>query len=225
MKNNNFKHKKFIQVYSLLFAFLMSSISFAQSKDPKAKQLLNEVNAKVNSYDNIQISFKYVLENESENIRQETKGKVTLEGDKYVLDVLGIQRIYDGETLYTISPEDEEVTISKENPDEENTIAPSQLLSFFESGYNYTLDIIQDKMGQKIQYIKLTPIDSSSEVKFALLGIDIKTKHIYNLIEIGENKTKTTLNVLEFITNTPLPQSFFTFDASKYSAYYINNLD
>jgi outer membrane lipoprotein-sorting protein len=216
---------KFLKINFLLFALLSLSTIVAQTKDPKAKQLLSEVNEKVNSYNNIEISFKYVLENESENIRQETKGKVTLEGDKYVLDILGIQRIFDGKTLYTISSEDEEVTISNENSEEENTISPSQLFSFFESGYNYTLDIIQNKMGRKIQYIKLIPIDSESEIKYALLGIDIKTKHIYNLIEIGENNTKTTLNVLEFNTNTPLPQSFFKFDASKYSDYYINNLD
>jgi outer membrane lipoprotein-sorting protein len=216
---------KFLKINFLLFALISLSTTVAQTKDPKAKQLLSEVNEKVNSYDNIQISFKYVLENESENIRQETRGKVTLQGDKYVLDILGIQRFFDGKTLYTISSEDEEVTISNEYSEEENTISPSQLFSFFESGFNYKMDIIQNKMGRKIQYIKLTPIDSETEIKYALLGIDIKTKHIYNLIEIGENNTKTTLNVLEFNTNTPLSQSFFNFDASKYSDYYINNLD
>jgi len=209
----------------LFFAFLYFGMTFGQTNDPKAKQWLNEVNEKVNSYQNIRIAFKYVLDNEAENIRQETKGKVTLEGDKYVLDILGIQRIYDGKTLYTISPEDEEVTISTENIEDENSIAPSKLMSFFESGYTYKLDIVQDKFGRKIQYIKLSPMDSNSEIKYALLGVDTKTKHIYNLIEPGKNGTRTTITVLEFETNTPLPRAFFNFDSSKYSDYYINNLD
>ena len=217
------QRNKILVVFGLfIFGFLISD---AQTKDPTAKALLEEVNNKVNTYKNIQISFRYVLENQSENIRQETSGTVTLQGDKYVLDILGIQRIYDGETLYTISPEDEEVTVSRRNSGEDNTIAPSALLSFYESGYNYQMDIIQNKLGRKIQYIKLIPIDYDSEIKYAILGIDTKTKHIYNLIEIGNNDTKTTLTVDSFDTDNPLPPTFLKFDASKYDGYYINNLD
>ena len=218
------KYRNNISIVLLFFVFGLLS-SKAQTKDPKAKALLNEVNTKVNSYKNIQIEFRYVLENGSEKIRQETSGKVTLQGNKYVLDILGIQRIFDGETLYTISPEDKEVTVSKNNTDEVNTIAPNALLTFYEAGYNYQMDIIQNKLGRKIQYIKLIPINYDSEIKYALLGIDINTKHIYNLIEIGNNETKTTLTVNTFDTNNPLPPTFFAFDASKYDGYYINNLD
>ena len=215
-------HYKIKSTLTLLFVF---GILQGQTQDPEAKALLQAVNTKVENYNNIEIDFKYVLENDSENIRQETLGKITLSGNKYVLDVLGIQRLFDGETLYTISPDDEEVTISKYNSDEENTISPSALLTFYESGYNYKLDISQLILGRKIQYIKLTPIDSQSEIKYALLGVDIKTKHIYNLIEIGENGTKTTLTILAFKTNILLPKSFFKFNASYYDDYYINNLD
>ena len=137
---------------TLLFAFGMLQ---GQTHDPEVKALLQAVNAKVESYNNIQIDFKYVLENDSENIRQETRGKITLSGDKYALDILGVQRLFDGETLYTISPEDEEVTISKDNSEDYNTISPSALLTFYERGYNYKLDISQLKFGRKIQYIKL----------------------------------------------------------------------
>ena len=48
------------------------------------------------------------------------------------------------------------------------------------------MDIIQNVRGRKIQYIKLNPIDSNSEISYVLLGIDINTKHVYNLIEIGK---------------------------------------
>ena len=203
---------------------LISFTAFSQDAD-KAKAFLNEVNAKVKSYDNIAIDFKYALQNSSENIDQITRGDVTIVGDKYVLNVLGITRIFDGKTLYTINPEDEEVTISSENTEDEGTITPSKMLSFYEEGYTYTMDIIQDVKGRKIQYIKLNPIDTNSEIKQVLLGVDAKTKHIYNLIEIGKNGTKTTLTVNSFKTNEPISKSLFKFDKNKYKGYYINKLD
>ena len=140
---------------------LVSFTTFAQND---AKKLLDEVSTKVKSYDNISIDFKYVLVNLEEDINQETRGNVILQGDKYLLNILGITRIFDGKTLYSISPEDEEVTISSENSQDENTITPSKMLSFYENGYNYKMDIIQNVNGRKIQYVKLTPIDSNTEI-------------------------------------------------------------
>jgi len=213
---------KLLTITLLLMSF--STMVFSQDAE-KAKALLDEVTLKAKSYENISIKFKYVLDNSEENIKQETRGNVIMQGDKYVLNILGITRIFDGATLYSISPEDEEVTISSDNTEDENTITPSKILSFYEEGYNYSIDIIQNVNGRKIQYIKLIPIDSKSEINQVLLGIDIKTKHIYNLIEIGTNKTKTTLTVNSFKTNEPLSKTLFTFDANKYKDYYINKLD
>jgi len=139
--------------------------------------------------------------------------------------VLGVTRIFDGKTLYTINPEDEEVTISSDNTEDENTVSPSKMLSFYEEGYTYAMDIVQDVKGRKIQYVKLNPIDTNSEINQILLGIDAKTKHIYNLIEIGKNGTRTTLTVNSLKTNQPLSKSLFKFDKNKYKNYYINKLD
>lgn len=203
---------------------LISFNSSAQDSD-KAKTLLNEVGSKVKSYNNISIDFKYTLNNSSENINQETRGDVVMQGEKYLLNILGVTRIYDGNTLYTINPEDEEVTVSSENTEDESTITPSKMLSFYEDGYSYKMDIIQDVKGRKIQYVKLSPIDTNSEIKQILLGIDAKTKHIYNLIEVGKNGTTTTLTVNSFKTNEPISKTLFTFDKNKYQGYYINKLD
>lgn len=208
----------------VLLAILIVTTTFAQNST-EAKALLDEVNAKAKSYDNISIDFKYVLVNTTENIKQETRGDVIMQGEKYVLNIMGVTRIYDGKTLYNISPEDEEVTISSENTEDENTITPSKMLSFYQEGYNYNMDIIQNVNGRKIQYVKLIPINSKSEIKYVLLGIDTKTKHVYNLIEIGANNTKTTLTVNSFKTNEPLSKTLFTFDKKKYKDYFINKLD
>lgn len=212
--------KRIIVIIVLVFGY----IGFGQS-DASAKVLLNDVSNKIKAYKNISLDFKYELINLSENISQETRGNVVLEGDKYLLNVLGITRIFDGKTLYTISPEDEEVTISSDNTEDEGTITPSKMLSFYEDGYTYKMDIEQNVKGRKIQYIKLIPMDTDSEIKHVLLGIDATTKHIYNLIEVGKNGTKTTLTVNSFRTDEPLSKTLFTFDKSKYSDYFINKID
>lgn len=213
--------KKLIFLFS---AFLIFSSVEAQDAQ-RARNLLNEVSAKVKSYNNIQIEFRYTLRNTKENINQETRGDVTLKGDNYVLNLMGTTMLFDGKKLHTIIPEDEEVTISKHNPNDDSAITPAKLLTFYEKGYTYKWDIVQDVMGRKIQYIQLRPTDPKAEIKDILLGIDSQTKHIYKLIQRQDNGTEITITVTSFKTNQPLPDSVFRFDSGRYRNYYINNLD
>ena len=203
--------------------FFISFANFAQDK--KAKKLLNEVTAKIKSYQNIVIDFKYTLNNAKENINQDSKGSVIIKGNQYVLNLMGVTKMFDGKNIYAINPEDEEVTISKFNEKDENGITPNKMLTFFNSGYKFTWDIQQDLKGRKIQYVKLIPNNTKDQRKEILLGIDAATKQIYNIIEVGKNKTKTTLVVNSFKTNQTLPKNQFTFDTAKYAKYYINKLD
>jgi len=207
---------------TFLLMVMISSTLFSQS-DSKAKALLDEVYKKVSAYNNVYVDFKFVLENAEENIHQETRGDVTIQGDKYLFNYLGATKIFDGKKSYMIVPENEEVVIESSSVDDEHTITPSKMLTFYKDGYNYKWDILQNIKGRQIQYIELIPIDSNAEIKKILLGIDVETKHIYNLIQIGENKTKTTITVNSFKTNQPLSKSLFTFDEAKYEeeGYYI----
>lgn len=196
----------------------------ANAQNNKAKNLLDQVYSKMMSYENIYIDFRYNLDNIAENIKQETKGNVTLAKDKYVLNYLGATKIYDGNKTYTIVPENEEVTIESVTNDE--AITPSKMLTFYRKGYTYKWDIEQNVRGRKIQYIELKPQKTSADVKQILLGIDVQTKHIYNLIEVGKNNTKTTITVNTFKTNQPISANIFKFDKEKYKkeGYYISEL-
>lgn len=220
-KNNT---ENMVKKFLLIVASVFFSLSI-QAQDKKAKELLDQVTAKVKSYNSIVIDFKYSLNNAKENINQDSKGNVTMKGNQYVLNFMGVTKIFDGKKTYTIVPEDEEITISKINEKDDNAITPSKMLTFFNTGYKYNMDILQNVKGRKIQYIKLVPTNSKDQRKEVLLGIDIQTKHIYNLIEVGKKGTKTTLTVNSFKTNQPLSKNQFTFAESKYPNYYINKLD
>lgn len=209
------------RIYILTLISLISFTTKAQNSD-QAKKYLDEVAAKVKTYKNISIDFKYSLKNEAEKIEQTTKGDVYLKGEQYLLNLMGVTRLYDGKKIYTISPEDEEITISDVADEEEGTITPSKMLTFYQEGYRYAWDKKLPVKGRSIQYIKLIPIDSNSEIKYVLLGIDANTKNIYNLIENGKNGAVTTLTVNSFKTNQPLSESLFTFDRNKYQDYYFN---
>ena len=201
------------------------TISLNAQNSQKAEGLLNEVSSKVKGYDNMVIDFKYTLENNAANVNQETRGDVSIKGEKYVLNLMGTTQMFDGEKVYTIIPEDEEINISTYVEDEENNITPSKMFSFYEEGYNYEMDVEQNLNGRKIQYVKLTPKDSDAEVKNILLGIDSQTKHIYNLIQTQDNDTKITITVKSFKTDQELAQNLFTFEEARYEDFYINRLD
>ena len=85
-----------------LLIVLLLSITNVFSQDKKAKTLLNQVTAKIKSYENIAIDFKYTLNNAKENINQDSKGSVIIKGNQYVLNLMGVIKMFDGKKIYTI---------------------------------------------------------------------------------------------------------------------------
>jgi outer membrane lipoprotein-sorting protein len=215
------KHNISIMKKTFLFLVLCSSMTFAQGYE-QAKNLLDLVSKEMKRKKNIRFDFTYVLENKKEQIRQEMEGNVTLVGDQYRLSFLEAIQLFDGTKTYTIVPENKEITISYPEEEEDVSISPSKLLSFYEEGYGYEWDIQQRAMGRNIQFIKLLPTETSEEVKYLLLGIDVDRLQVYRLIEVGLNQTLTTLTLKSQEFNIILPEDYFEFNAAEYPNYYIN---
>ena len=205
----------------VFFLIIINKVYTQSSED--AKKLLDDVSTKISSFESISFDFTYSLNNKEEQIKQETNGSVTVSGDNYKLNYLGLVQIFDGKNIYTIIPENEEITISKTDRENDIGINPSKLLTFYKSGYNYFMDIKQKHLEKSIQFIKLVPYDKNSDLNYLLLGIDINTKDIFRLIEIGKNKTITTLTINNQKTNMILEKSFFSINLDDYPNYYINN--
>ena len=210
----------------LIFGFC----TFGYSQDNlDAESLLNKVSDNIKSYENIYINYAYTLKNLEEDISQTNNGSFVTENDNWRFEMLGVTRIFDGDKLYSISPDDEEVTISSQDPEDETTITPNKMLYFYENGYYFEMDesklIGNGQFRKKIQYVKLVPKDSEAEIKYILLGIDTEFNQIYEVIETGKNETVTTISIVDFEFNLPLDANLFVFDKEKYKDYYMNILD
>jgi outer membrane lipoprotein-sorting protein len=207
---------------NVLLILLISSITLAQEQQ-RAEALLDEVSENLAQFNNIAITFTYELVNRKELIQQKEKGSLIVEGDAYLLKLMGIEQLSDGINKHTINADNEEVLIEPLSNGFDEGLSPSKIFSFYNQGYRFEWDILQPLYsGRKIQYIKLIPIDTYAQASYLLLGIDTKTKNIYKLIEVGNDGTETTLTIGSFKTNIEIPTNTFVFSASDYPNYYID---
>lgn len=191
--------------------------------DSRAINLLNKVSEKIDSSVSFKISFTYTLENINEGINQNSDGSIIIKEDNYLLDFMGIKQLSDANKIYSIVPENEEIIISNIENEDNNTIKPSKLLVFYRDGYLILWDkkeIIDDNV---IQFVKLIPIDSVSDIDYLLLGVNTTTNDIKKLIEIGKNQTKTILSVKSIEYDILIEDDLFVFNKDNYPTYYIES--
>jgi len=211
------------QLILLIAIFGLSTTNISAQNDPAAEKLLEKVTKQLNSYKNIYAEFKYSLTNKKAGVSQQTKGNVTIQGNKFHASYMGIEDIFDGQKRYQIIHENEEINVTSHKDEDEFT--PNKIFSFYKKGYTKKMDIKQNVKGHIIQYVKLIPKNTNSPEKYILLGIDMKTLNIHNAIIIEKNGSVINLDITRFQTNKVLPAKLFQFDKNKYPDYYLNDLD
>lgn len=206
---------------TILFVSLFITISAFSQNSAEAKKLLDEVSTKMGAYKNMAISFSQTLSNEDAGIKigdePPIRGDINLQGEKYSLYYLGNKFLYDGAKLYVINTDEKEISITDgDMSGDDGFIYPSKLLTFYKTGYNLEMGALENSNGRSVQFVTLNPIDSNSDIVEVNLGIDAKTKHIYKLIQVGSNGSKTTFTITQFKSNQELSENYFKFDEAKY---------
>ena len=208
----------------LILSILLGNFLFAQN-DAAAKKLLDEVSENIQKNDHIYIKFDYSLVNKEAGVEQNNQGDLSIQGEKYNVNFFGTNQIFDGNKTYTIIPENEEVNISTASDDNEDTLTPQKFYTFYKKGYRYSMGDKKKIKGKDIQFVKLIPIDSNSDIAEVKIGVDLKNKNIYTIIEKGKNGTLTILTVKKFKTDQKIKDGLFKFDRKKYEdlGYMIND--
>lgn len=196
-------------IFSTIILLLISISANAQN----AKELLDQVS---NSYTKIPTYYIKFEVKENGNSKSEI-GEVYAAKDKYNLNVMGINQIYDGKTLYTVSKEDKEVTVSTPEKNSDDLLTPVKILGMYKTGYKYELEKTSTINGDKIQFIKLTPT-GNSDIKSISVGINTKNKTLYQYKEINKNGGSRIITVKDYLENLIIPKPLFKFDKSKYES-------
>ncbi len=185
---------------------------FAQKVDSNAKSILDAVSAHYKSKNAIYFKFIYATAGKNE------MGDFYASKDKYRLKIMGSEQIFDGNKIYSINEEEQEVTISKTN-NGENMLSPMNYLELYKKNYN--IIYVSKKNNQDI--IKLTPI-KSDKIKQVLLYINFAKKQIEKVEQYAANNTKTSIIISQYKENIAMSSSVFSFNKNQYKNYLITEL-
>jgi outer membrane lipoprotein-sorting protein len=205
----------------LLFFLLGSSVALAQSH-AEAKQLLEDASKELKAHQTVHLEFSYSFENNRVDppVVQKENGMISVKGDDYRLEIMGMEQIRQGNKLYTILHDDEEVQVTEYDEEENTGLTPTSILESFEKGYSYKLGGSEEIEGKTITYVILKP-NASEEIDKIMVGIESDTKRLYSLKQWGTNGTVTTFLITSYQTDKSLPGGFFSFDKNNYPGYYI----
>ena len=206
--------------YAFYILLLTFSNLFSQN-DLKVEQLLDKVSFNIDQSTSYSLNFSYIID---DDIAQKRKGNIIISKNKYILEFLGVKQISDSNFIYTIVPENQEVMISKIQKEAEENISPSNILKFYRQGYEIEMDQLKVESGLSIQFLKLTPNFSDSEISHIFLGININNNNIYKVIEVGKNNSKTMLKIENVSYNLKINEDAFDFKEDDYEGYYIEKI-
>lgn len=188
--------------------FLLAAIGLkAQSAD----DILDKVSRNYQKLAAYYIKFEFT---DSENQKTET-GELFAAKEKYNVEVMDIRQMYDGKSLYTISKEDKEVTVSQPSPDSDDFLSPTKILNVYKSNFKVSLSKTETVNGKKVQYLKLTP-KSKSDIDYAQIGIYTDSNTLYNYKEFYPGGGSRSFVVKEYLENLIIPKALFKFDKSKF---------
>ena len=158
--------------------------------------------------------YKFKIESKADNPMLPITGELFTRGEKYFIDTKHIDQIYDGENIFTIVHENQEIIIGNSDIPLFN-LTPYQLLNFF----------IEDHKLDKISNLKKYIIKAISEDDGIIYFISINSSN-YSIekIEMRDSSSMQVINsflTLTYDYNLSVPLSLFKFDINKYENYTI----
>ena len=207
---------RILNFFTLIVLSLSSFSLLAQSNDPAAKKILDDVSNKFRTYKTVQANFTYKVEDANGKAMSTKTGTIWMKGTKYKV-AFGGQEIYsDGKTTWNYDKSAKEVTVNNVDASG-NGITPQKLFTnFYDKDFLYMLNG-EKKVGTKtVQEIEMTPTDKSKNFHKVYLQVDKNAKTIYSTKVLEKAGNRYTYTVSNMKTNGTMNDAIFVFDKKKY---------
>lgn len=213
---SNFKAMDLIKKITLVLSLILFGYASAQRADPKAKQILDVVSANYKAKKTNTFKFSFTAGGKLQ------KGSFYSEGNKYRLDLMGNEQIFDGNKIYSINRDDSEITIAKPNS-ADVTFSPISYLEAYKKGYNIQYVGRKVVNGVSADYIKMSPVKNNG-VKVVNLFINPAKKQLIKLEQVGMDNSMSTITITSYVANQSLSPSLFKFNKALYKNYLVTDL-
>ena len=174
-------------------------------------QVLKEVMNNAMKVKDANYTFKITSENENDLLP--ISGEIYIKKEKYFIDTEEIDQIFDGDKLYTIIHENEEIIVTSDL----NTFfnfTPKQIFNFFKDDFE-----IEIKNSQGAYYNLIARNLIQEDLVYEII-IDSNLLSIKKIeIKNRDNLTLSSFLTLSYKFNLSLPSSLFKFDKNKYNDY------
>lgn len=193
----------------------------AQKIDAKAKTILDAVATNYKSKDNIYFKFVYGT-GTNKKVTKTEHGIFYSAKDKYKLKIMGTEQIFDGNKIYNISAEDQEVTVAKPTGSEQ-MFSPLIYIDQYKKGYNvkYVGKLMVN--GVNSDYIKLTPTKNNG-IKEVNLFVNAAKKQLVKIEQFENDNSVSVIAINDYKENQKLNTATFTFDKDQYKDYFVTEL-
>ncbi|MEO9806302.1 MAG: outer membrane lipoprotein carrier protein LolA [Reichenbachiella sp.] len=201
---------------SIQFLFILSIALLTQAiaqKDPAAKAVLDAMSTKYQNIPAFRAEFSYTMEDDGDEIDEGFKGTILVRGEKYKLIMDEQEVIFDGVDIYTFLKEENEMTISTYDPEEEE-ISLSNIFDIYKSGYKYVYT--ESKNNGSIDVIDLVPEDREKDYFKIRMEIASSNKELKSFKVFDKSGSRYLYKVLKFNEDSSISENIFTYDQSKY---------
>lgn len=182
-------------------------------KDPAAKTVLDAMSNKYQQIPAFRAEFSYTMEDDGDDIDEGFKGTILVRGEKYKLIMDEQEITFDGTDVYTYLKEENEMTISSYDPEEEE-ISLSNVFDIYKKGFKYVYT--ESKNNGTIDVVDLVPEDREKDYFKIRMEIKAGSSELQSFKVFDKSGSRYLYRVLSFTEDSSITDKMFVFDKGKY---------